>query len=138
VLDSAFRVPGTKVRVGLDPILGLVPGIGDFLAAVLSSYAVVAAARLNVPRSVLARMVINLGVDTIVGSIPFLGDLFDVGWKANTRNAVLLDNYMLSPKATQRSSSAVVVAVAAVLAVMFGISIVIAGAFLTWMVRTLA
>jgi hypothetical protein len=107
------------VRVGLDPVLGLFPGIGDFLAAVLSSYVVVAAARLGAPRSVLARMLVNLGVDTLVGVVPLLGDLFDVGWKANMRNAALLEGYVIHPRATRRSSLAVMAAVAVALIVMF-------------------
>lgn len=131
-------MPGTNTRIGLDPILGLLPGIGDFLAAVLSSYIVVAAARLGAPRPVLARMLINLGVDTLVGVVPLLGDLFDVGWKANMRNAALLNGYVMHPLATQRSSRAVVAAVAGALVLMFVGALVVASMFVRWLILALA
>jgi hypothetical protein len=135
VLDSAVRVPGTNVRVGLDPVLGLFPGIGDFLAAVLSSYVVVAAARLGAPRSVLARMLVNLGVDTLVGVVPLLGDLFDVGWKANMRNAALLEGYVIHPHATRRSSLVVVAAVAVALMLMFVGALLVASILVRWLLE---
>jgi predicted phage tail protein len=137
VLDSAVRVPGTNARVGLDPLLGLLPGIGDFLAAVLSSYVVVVAARLGAPRSVLARMLVNLGVDTLVGVVPLLGDLFDVGWKANMRNAALLEGYVIRPQATRRSSRAVVAAVAVALILMFVGALVVAGVLVRWLLEAM-
>lgn len=137
VLDSAVRLPGTNARIGLDPILGLLPGVGDLLAAVLSSYIVIAAARLGAPRSVLARMLVNLGVDTLVGVVPLLGDLFDVGWKANMRNAVLLDGYVMHPRATQRSSRAVVVAVAVALVLMLVGALVVASMLVRWLIQAL-
>jgi len=123
------------VRVGLDPVLGLFPGIGDFLAAVLSSYVVVAAARLGAPRSVLARMLVNLGVDTLVGVVPLLGDLFDVGWKANMRNAALLEGYVIHPHATRRSSLVVVAAVAVALMLMFVGALLVASILVRWLLE---
>jgi hypothetical protein len=104
VLDTALRIPGTGIRFGLDSILGLIPGIGDVTGAALSGYIVLAAARTGVPASVLARMILNLGVDTLVGSIPLLGDLFDVGFRANVRNAALLEKFVAEPVAAKRSS----------------------------------
>jgi hypothetical protein len=138
VLDSAVRVPGTKVRVGLDPVLGLFPGVGDFLAAVLSSYVVVAAARLGAPRPVLGRMLVNLGVDTIVGVVPLLGDLFDVGWKANVRNAALLESHVIRPHATRRTSLVIVAAVAVALILMFVGALVVASMVVRWLFGALA
>jgi len=91
LLDQAVRVPGTRWRVGLDPILGLLPGGGDALGALLSAGVVLVAARHGVPRIVLARMVLNVGVDAVIGAIPLIGDLFDFAWKANTRNLRLLE-----------------------------------------------
>lgn len=104
LLDSAVRIPGTGIRFGLDSVIGLVPGVGDLTGAAMSGYIVLAAARLGVPTSVLAKMVLNLGVDMLVGTIPLLGDLFDVGFKANTRNAALLDRFVAEPAVVKRSS----------------------------------
>lgn len=89
-LDSRFVIPGTNVRFGLDSVLGLIPGIGDTVLALPSIYVVMAAQRLGVSRFVLMRMIGNVGIDMLVGAIPVLGDLFDVGFKANRRNVALL------------------------------------------------
>src|SRR5688500_19829396 len=78
LLDSAFVIPGTRYRFGLDALIGLVPGLGDAVSAVFSSYLVLQASRLGAPRSVVTRMIANIGLDTLVGWIPILGDLFDV------------------------------------------------------------
>jgi len=108
LLDSAAGVPGTGIRFGLDPVLGLIPGLGDVAGAALSGYLVLLGARLGAPRAVVARMVLNVGVDALVGAVPVLGDLFDVAWKANTRNLALLDRALERPAATRTSSAAVV------------------------------
>jgi hypothetical protein len=92
-LDNAFRVPGTQIRFGLDPILGLVPGIGDLATPVLSVLLLVHGARVRVPKIVLARMVLNTLIDFVVGAIPVLGDLFDFGWKSNVWNLALLERH---------------------------------------------
>jgi len=118
VLDEAVRVPGTNVRFGLDAILGLIPGAGDLAGGILSTFIIVQAARFGAPRSVLARMVMNVAVDSLVGAVPILGDLFDVGWKSNTRNATLLERYAERPERTRTVSRLTVAgAVAAVLVI---------------------
>lgn len=115
-LDSAIRIPGTRITFGLDSIIGLIPGAGDLASALMSGYIVLASARMGVPPSVVARMILNLGVDTLVGSVPLLGDLFDVGFRANLRNAALLDRHLAEPKAVRRSSRlAVAAAIAGVI-----------------------
>ncbi|PSP41464.1 DUF4112 domain-containing protein [Halobacteriales archaeon QH_10_70_21] len=86
LLDDSVRVPGTRLRVGLDPILGVVPGAGDAIAAALSIYIVLESARLGVPFLTLLRMIANVSLDFAVGSVPLLGTLFDAVWKANRRN----------------------------------------------------
>ena len=91
LLDSAAHVPGTRVRFGLDSILGLVPGLGDVAGAVLSGYLVLLASRMGAPQSVIMRMLANVAVDTVGGTVPLFGDLFDVAWKSNTRNLALLE-----------------------------------------------
>jgi hypothetical protein len=90
LLDNAFAIPGTRFRIGLDGILGLIPGIGDATGAALSIYLIVQAARLGLPVSTLLRMVGNVALETVVGAVPIVGDIFDIVWKANIRNMALL------------------------------------------------
>lgn len=104
-LDSAFRIPGTRIRMGYDSIIGLIPGIGDVAALVPGAYIVYESRRMGVPNALLARQVVNIGVDAVVGSIPLIGDVFDVGWKANRRNVALLRRHLernLPPEAVAR------------------------------------
>lgn len=126
VLDNAVRVPGTDIRFGLDPILGLVPGLGDVTGAAASAYTILLASRLGAPASVILRMVLNVGIDTLIGVVPMLGDLFDFGWKSNTRNVALLERYLESPRATRAASRSVVFGALATLFL-----VVAAGATLT-------
>jgi hypothetical protein len=93
LLDSAFRVPGTNMTFGLDPILGLVPGLGDLTTPLFAALLLLHAVRLRIPRVVQLRMLINAAIDLVVGTVPILGDVFDVGWKANVRNLALLERY---------------------------------------------
>ena len=95
-LDDRFRIPGTRRRVGLDGLLGLIPGIGDTATALVASYIVLEAARLGVPKAMLARMLANVGIDYIVGLVPLVGDLADFAWKANRRNARMLHDHLLA------------------------------------------
>ncbi len=104
LLDSAVRIPGTNIRFGLDALIGLVPGIGDALGAIFSSVIIFHAARLGAPRSTLLRMMANVGLDTIVGEVPLLGDLFDFGWKSNSRNLALLEEHLQQPVAARVGS----------------------------------
>lgn len=91
VLDRS--IPIGRWRIGLDPILGLLPGAGDWLGAVLSLYVVYESARLGAPAHLLARMGGNILVEAVVGMVPFIGDLFDFAWKANTRNLSLIERH---------------------------------------------
>ncbi|SER95877.1 protein of unknown function [Tranquillimonas rosea] len=93
-LDSAFRIPGTGIRFGWDGLLGLIPGIGDFAAAAPAGYIILRAQQLGTPNHVLAQMALNTGIDTVVGTIPLIGDIFDVGWKGNRRNVALLRKHL--------------------------------------------
>jgi hypothetical protein len=110
LLDTAFRIPGTDWRFGLDPIIGLIPGLGDVVGGGVSTYILYLAARAGAPRSVLARMLVNIGLDTVLGAIPLLGIVFDVGYKANTRNAALLRRYLDDPRPTRSASRGFVIA----------------------------
>ncbi len=89
-MDSAFRIPMTRIRFGFDSIIGLVPGIGDTVALLPLAYHLNTARRLGLPRNQMARMATNSGIDWLIGLVPLVGDLFDVGYKANLRNAALL------------------------------------------------
>src|SRR5215470_9401197 len=93
VLDDIFQIPGTKIRFGLDPIVGLVPGLGDLISGLLSFLIVFAAWQRGLPRVTILRMVANIGIDTVAGTIPIVGDLFDMMWKSNRMNYNLLARY---------------------------------------------
>src|SRR5580692_3002535 len=98
LLDDWFRIPGTSVRFGLDGIIGLVPGLGDILAGLASCILIVAAWFRGVPYVTLARMVVNLAIDVLVGAIPIFGDAFDIAWKANRRNYDLMTRHLRQPR----------------------------------------
>ncbi|MBM3778005.1 MAG: DUF4112 domain-containing protein [Acidimicrobiia bacterium] len=91
LLDEALRVPGTRRRIGLDPLIGLIPGIGDLITPAFAVVLLVHAGRMGVPRVVQLRMVINVAIDALLGTVPVVGDLFDFAWKANLRNVRLLE-----------------------------------------------
>ena len=89
LLDDSIRVPGTEFRIGIDPILGILPGAGDAVAAAMSVYIVLESARLGVPFLTLLRMMANVTLDFAIGSVPVIGTLFDATWKANRKNVEL-------------------------------------------------
>ncbi|OGR19489.1 MAG: hypothetical protein A2X81_20440 [Desulfobacterales bacterium GWB2_56_26] len=93
LLDSAIPLPG-GYRIGLDGIIGLIPGFGDIAGSIASSYIIIESARLGASTSTLLRMVMNVLVESVVGLIPFLGDLFDIVWKANEKNMALMDKQL--------------------------------------------
>jgi hypothetical protein len=93
LLDSAFEVPGTSYRIGLDPIIGLVPWVGDLVSPLFAIALLWQAREMALPRAVQLRMVINVGIDALVGAIPVAGDLFDFAWKANDKNMALLERH---------------------------------------------
>jgi hypothetical protein len=104
LLDNSIPIPGTRFRLGIDGLIGLVPGVGDLVGGLLSLYIIVEASRMGAPRGMLARMGWNVAIDTLVGEIPILGDLFDIGFKANLRNLALLDGYVRRPAEVRRTS----------------------------------
>lgn len=116
LLDDAIRVPGTNLRFGIDPIVGMIPGLGDLLGGAASAYIILEAARAGAPASVLLRMTTNVGMDTLVGAVPLVGDLFDFAWKSNSRNAELLARHIEAPVQTRRASMLLVVLLLALLA----------------------
>jgi hypothetical protein len=104
LLDNAIAIPGTRLRIGFDALIGLVPGIGDLVGVLLSSYIVAAAWRMGVPRSTLMHMGANILIEGFVGAIPLAGDLFDAAWKANARNVALLRAHAADPRRAARTS----------------------------------
>jgi hypothetical protein len=93
-MDRSIRIPGTRIRFGIDPVIGfLFPVAGDAIGAIVSAYIVLVSVKYGLPKIVIARMVFNIAADFVVGSIPFLGDAADFVWKVNTRNLRLLNQY---------------------------------------------
>jgi hypothetical protein len=102
LLDSRFVVPGTNIHFGLDGVIGLIPGIGDLISALISFYLISRASHLGLSPWIKARMVANVALDTVVGAIPILGDVFDVGFKSNRRNIALVRKALGRPSAPSR------------------------------------
>ena len=126
-LDSQFSIPGTNIRFGLDAILGLFPALGDFLPSLASLYILFSAQRYGVPRATLIRMAINIAFDYAAGSIPVAGDVFDVFWKSNDRNAALFAKHVNATPQEERKVARAdryfVLAMAAGLVILLGASI---------------
>lgn len=133
VLDSALTIPGTRIRIGLDSIIGLLPGGGDAIGAALSSIIVITALQQGVPKPVVWRMVGNVIIDTLIGSVPLLGDLFDVAWKANMKNADLLAQYQTSPEKTTTRSRGFALLVVVVLLLILASILTTAALLLRWL-----
>jgi uncharacterized protein DUF4112 len=125
VLDNSLRIPGTGYRFGVDALVGLIPGIGDAIGAIFSTFIIFQAARLGAPRAMLVRMMVNVGIDTLVGEVPLLGDLFDVAWKSNIKNLNLLEAHLQQPAAARRESRQLMLALGAGLLLLLVIAIVL-------------
>lgn len=123
VLDEAVRIPGTNIRIGLDALLGLLPGGGDVAGGVFSGLIILQAARAGAPAPVLGRMLANVAIDVVVGAIPLLGDLFDVAWRANTRNVRLLESWRERPATTKRASALTVGGILFALLLLVGLAV---------------
>jgi hypothetical protein len=131
VLDSWFRIPGTSIRFGLDGIIGLVPGIGDILAGLASSIIILAAWARGAAYVTIARMLVNLALDVIIGTVPFIGDAFDIAWKANRRNYALLTRHLEHPRQQQWRDWLFLAAVGVVLLAILAVPIL----FVTWLIH---
>jgi len=115
IMDEFLRFPGTKIRFGLDPIIGLLPGIGDVSSAIISAVALIHAARYGVPKILLARMATNILINELVGIIPGLGDAFSFWFKSNVRNYKLLRRYSAAPTRSRKGDWIFLVAVLSLL-----------------------
>ena len=109
ILDSVIPIPGTNWRIGLDGLIGLIPGVGDISAGVISTYILYQALRMGVPTMVVGRMLLNIVMESVVGVIPFFGDIFDFAFKANKRNVELLREYVDQPDTVKRRSTFTVI-----------------------------
>jgi hypothetical protein len=125
LLDSAFRIPGTGMTFGLDPILGLIPGLGDLTSPFFAALLLFHAVRMRIPRVVQLRMVINAAVDLLIGIVPIAGDLFDFAWKANVRNLALLERYARPGSSATRGDWIFVLSILAVLTALAVIPLVL-------------
>lgn len=139
LLDNAIGIPGTPVRFGIDPILGLVPGIGDFLGSALSIYIVVEAARWGIPRTALVKMVSNILFDTVFGTVPVIGDFADVAWKANVKNIVLLEEHLDLPPQQRQATNwwFITLLIVGLLLVVIGVAAISLMIF-AWLLRTIS
>ena len=131
LLDSAFVVPGTSYRIGLDPILGLVPGLGDLVSPLFAIGILWQARDLAIPRVVQLRMIVNVAIDALLGAVPVMGDLFDFAWKANNMNLALLERHAQEEHKASSGDWVFVVAMVLVLLAIAALPFVIAGWLVT-------
>ena len=136
-LDAGIRIPGTNLRFGLDPILGLIPGAGDAAGAVLAGWILVEAVRLGASRATILRIAGNVALDAGLGAVPVIGDVFDFAWKANLRNVALLEQHLASPVRAERADrSFLALVIVGVVAIVLGLLAL--GTLLTvWLFRAL-
>jgi hypothetical protein len=135
LLDEEFRVPGTRIRFGIDGIIGLVPGLGDALAGLLSLVIPFAAWARGVPYVTLVRMAMNLAIDVLVGSIPLFGDIFDIAWKANRRNYLLMQRHLGEPRRHTWRDWAFLLLIGLGLMVIIAIPIALAVWCIAWLMK---
>ena len=135
LLDDWFRVPGTSIRFGLDGIIGLIPGLGDILGGLASTIIVVAAWVRGVPYVTLLRMVVNIGIEVLLGTIPLLGDAFDIAWKANRRNYALIVRHLEGSRRQTWKDWIFLLLIAVTLAAIFLAPIFLILWFLEWLGR---
>jgi hypothetical protein len=132
LLDSAFVVPGTTYRIGLDPIIGLIPWIGDLVSPLFTIALLWQARDVRVPKVVLLRMIFNAAIDAIVGTIPIAGDLFDFGWKANQWNLALLERHAYEERRASAGDWIFVLAMIAIVVVLAAVPFILAVWLVSW------
>jgi hypothetical protein len=132
LLDQRFTIPGTSIRFGLDPVLGLIPGIGDAIANLAGSAILLIAAQYRLPKVVLLRMGLNIAFNALIGAIPIVGDIFSIWFRSNVKNAQLLERYVSAERQAPSAGDWIFV-----LAVILGIVLLLIGIFvvLIWVVK---
>ena len=138
IMDEFIRVPGTKFKFGLDPLLGLLPGLGDTGSALVSAFALIQAARLGVPKILLARMSLNILINEVIGIVPVVGDAFSFWFKSNARNYQIIKNHTAAPGVARRSDWIFVIAVLVVLGAVVLCGLLISLFILQQIAKTLA
>jgi hypothetical protein len=133
LLDSAFLVPGTNYRIGLDPIIGLIPMIGDLASPVFTIGLLWQAYDLGIPKVVQLHMIFNAGIDALVGAVPFVGDLFDFGWKANEWNLALLELHAYEERHAAAGDWIFVIGMIVVLLAIAVLPFFLAGMLISWL-----
>ena len=133
LLDSSIPIPGTRLTIGLDALIGLLPFIGDLIGVALSSYILAEANRMGVGRAILMRMAFNVAIEGVVGIVPLFGDAFDAAWKANQKNVRLLNAWAERPHQTRHASRLFLAGLMTALLVFFSVC-----AFLTYLLLRLA
>jgi hypothetical protein len=134
LLDSSIAIPGTRITVGLDALVGLIPVLGDLIGVLLSSFILAEANRLGAPKSVLWRMAGNVAIEGFVGMVPFAGDILDAAFKANQRNIKLLDAWYQNPGKTERASRWLGALLVAATVLIVGLSMYAGFLVLRWVV----
>lgn len=131
LLDRRFTIPGTSIRIGLDPIFGLIPGVGDTIASLTGTFILFLAAQAQLPKIVLVRMSLNIAINGMIGAIPVLGDLFSIWFKSNVRNVELLERYAVEDRPTSTAGDWIFV-----IGLLLGIVLLIGGAVvgIVWLI----
>lgn len=137
-MDNLVRLPGTNFRIGLDPLIGLLPGVGDTGSAFISALALLQAVRRGLPKIVLARMSLNILINQLIGIIPVAGDAFSFWFKSNARNHELIKEHMHAPRLSRRADWIFVIAVLAVMFALVGAGIFLSLLFLDGLVKLLS
>lgn len=138
LMDDLVRVPGTKFRVGIDPLIGLIPGIGDTGSAMVSAVALIQAARQGLPKIILARMAVNILLNELIGIIPFVGDAFSFWFKSNVRNHQLIKEYVGGRRKAGRSDWIFVFGILILLGVLVAAGITVSLFLLQRLIRLFA
>ena len=125
LMDNFLRIPGTSFRFGIDPLIGLIPGLGDTGSAMVSALALIQAARYGLPKIVLARMAMNILLNELIGIVPVIGDAFSFWFKSNARNHQLIKEHMGAPRKSKRSDWIFVIGVLLVLGIIVGVGILV-------------
>jgi len=136
LLDDLVTIPGTSTKIGIDPVIGLIPFAGDAVAALVGGWLILEASRFGVPRVVLGRMVLNLAVDLGIGMIPIIGDLFDIAFRSNSKNLALFRRHALDPTASTRGEQALFIGLALLIVGIVWLVATAMGAFIGWLGST--
>ena len=118
-LDEIITIPGTKYKIGIDPIIGIIPVVGDLLGSIISIYIIYSGSKMGLSSRIVAKMGLNLGLDFVIGLTPFLGDILDMGWKANKRNVELIEKNIKQTSENYHLSNLIIATLTILILVIF-------------------